>query len=93
MNLRLGTRYLREQLDRFGGSRTAALIAYNAGPHRYIRWREFPEFNGSDPELAIDRIPFSETRRYVKAINAHAYVYRHLYGLGVEPAEPDRVAR
>lgn len=93
VNLRLGTRYLREQLDRFGGSLTAALIAYNAGPHRYIRWREFPEFNGSDPELAIDRIPFSETRRYVKAINAHAYVYRHLYGLGVEPVEPDRVAR
>jgi soluble lytic murein transglycosylase len=80
LSLELGARYLAAMLDRFDGSWTAALIAYNAGPRRYERWRGFPEFGG-DRELAVERIPFGETRRYVKAVLRNVRVYRRLHGL------------
>src|SRR5204863_74069 len=38
-SLRLGARYLRRQLDRFGG-KEQALAAYNAGPERVRAWLE-----------------------------------------------------
>ncbi len=79
VNLRLGTTYLADMLERFDGSTVGALISYNAGPHRYLRWRDLAE--RTDPELFIERIPFRETRDYVKAVRAHAYIYRQLYGL------------
>ncbi|MCL7980702.1 MAG: transglycosylase SLT domain-containing protein [marine benthic group bacterium] len=81
VNLDLGTLYLRELLDRNGGALAPALISYNAGPHRYARWREFPEFS-ADAELLVERIPFRETRVYVKTITAYRHIYRHLYDLG-----------
>lgn len=80
LSLELGARYLAAMLDRFDDSRIAALIAYNAGPHRYERWRSFPEFGG-DRELAVERIPFGETRRYVKAVLRNVRVYRRLHDL------------
>ena len=80
INLLLGSRYLASLLRRFSGSRTGALISYNAGPHRFVSWRDFPEYN-VDEELFIERIPFEETRRYVKNVEANAYIYRRLYGL------------
>jgi soluble lytic murein transglycosylase len=80
INLMLGSRYLASLLRRFRGSRTGALISYNAGPHRFVSWRNFPEYS-VDEELFIERIPFSETRRYVKNVEANAYIYRRLYDL------------
>ncbi len=84
VNLALGSRYLRELLERHGGSVVPALISYNAGPHRYTAWRRFPEFSAST-DLMIDRIPFSETRRYVKAILSYRYIYSKLYDLEGNP--------
>jgi soluble lytic murein transglycosylase len=84
VNLALGSRYLRELLERRGGSVVPALISYNAGPHRYTAWRRFPEFSAST-DLMIDRIPFSETRRYVKAILSYRYIYSRLYDLTEKP--------
>lgn len=87
INMTLGARYLRDLLDRYGGSVTPALISYNAGPHRYVRWREYPEFQ-ADAELMIERIPFRETRLYVKTIIAYRYIYRQLWGLGENEEVP-----
>lgn len=53
-NLEGGARYLREQLDRFGGDLEKALAAYNAGPGRVER-------SGGVPNIR-------ETRQYVAAI-------------------------
>ena len=55
-NLEGGARYLRAQLDTFGGDLEKALAAYNAGPHRVQR---------SD---GVHRI--RETQNYVSAILA-----------------------
>lgn len=86
VNLRLGTLYLRELLDRNGGALAPALISYNAGPHRYARWREFPEFS-ADAELLVERIPFTETRIYVKTITAYRHIYGRLWGLAARPVD------
>ncbi|MDX1577245.1 MAG: transglycosylase SLT domain-containing protein [Gemmatimonadota bacterium] len=85
VNLLLGTRYLADVLDRFDGSPLAGMISYNAGPHRWVRWREFPEF--SDPEQLVERIPFRETREYVRAVIELSEIYRFLYP-DLEPPVP-----
>ena len=77
VNLMLGTRYLSEVLGRFGGFDIAGMISYNAGPHRYTTWRDFPEF--SDEEKLVERIPYRETREYVRAVTELADIYRFLY--------------
>ncbi len=77
-NAHLGMAYLHDQLDAFGGRLPVVLAAYNAGPHRITRWREFPEF--ADDETFSERIPFAETRDYVKIVQNNARIYAALYG-------------
>ena len=77
VNLMLGTQYLSDVLGRFDGFDIAGMISYNAGPHRYARWRDFPEF--SDQETLVERIPYRETREYVRAVTELAEIYRFLY--------------
>ena len=77
VNIKLGVSYLAEVLDRFDGVFYAGLISYNAGPHRYERWRNFPEFG--DNELLVERIPYKETREYVRAVSSLADIYQFLY--------------
>jgi soluble lytic murein transglycosylase len=78
INLRIGTRYLAEQIRSHGGRLVDAIAAYNAGPQRVSRWKQFPEYG--DPELFIERIPFQETRDYVMIVQQNARIYRELYG-------------
>ncbi len=77
VNLMLGTRYLSDVLDRFDRFDIAGMISYNAGPQRYDRWRDFPEF--ADTEQLVERIPYRETREYVRAVTELSGIYRFLY--------------
>jgi soluble lytic murein transglycosylase len=77
INVRLGTRFLASELSHWNGDRVLAFVAYNAGPGRASRWRSFPEFR--DRELFIERIPFEETRDYVKILTRNTEIYRGLY--------------
>jgi soluble lytic murein transglycosylase len=77
-NVTLGMRYLAEQLDAYDDRLPVVLSAYNAGPTRVTRWRRlFPEF--PDDELFSERIPFEETREYVKIVQQNGRMYRALY--------------
>ena len=83
-NLKLGSAYLIQLLERFDGSVMLALAGYNAGPHRVQRWiKEYgdprrPEVDAVD---WAERIPFSETRNYVQRILETIPVYRARLGL------------
>ena len=79
-NIRLGMRYFKDLVDRFGGAHYA-LASYNAGEHRIARW--IAERPGFDQDEFIDDIPFPETQNYVKRILGTADDYRRLYGGGV----------
>jgi soluble lytic murein transglycosylase-like protein len=57
-----GAKYLRQQLDAFGGDVTRALAVYNAGPGAVQRYGGVP--------------PYAETQNYVRAVQANAAAYR-----------------
>ena len=78
VNVHLGTRYLADLMDRYDGDIPIVLSAYNAGPTRANRWRHFPE--AEDPHRFTERIPFVETRGYVKNVVRNRALYRWLYG-------------
>jgi soluble lytic murein transglycosylase len=73
-NIRLGTRYLRQMLDQFGGVQAYALAAYNAGDNRVAEWRAAGTYSGIDE--FVESIPFTETRGYVEAILRNEETYR-----------------
>ena len=79
INLHLGTSFWVDMERRYGdGKLPLVLSAYNAGPTRARRWRRLPEF--ADPLRFTERIPFDETRGYVKAITRNIGLYQFLYG-------------
>lgn len=79
INLHLGTTFLSDMNRRFGDRHLPLLLsAYNAGPTRANRWRRFPEV--TDELRFVERIPFTETRGYVKNIRRNLALYRLLYG-------------
>jgi soluble lytic murein transglycosylase len=77
INLQLGTRNLRQVLDRFGGQPEYALAAYNAGDVPVRQWMSAGDYKDI-PEF-VESIPYSETREYVQAILRNREMYRTLY--------------
>ncbi len=73
-NIRLGTRYLRQMLDKFGGVQEYALAAYNAGDSRVTDWQSAGPYHGLDE--FVESIPFTQTREYVEAILRNEETYR-----------------
>ena len=76
-NIKLGTAYLGQLLQRFNDNRILALAAYNAGPSRAKKWHTNPQ----PIDAFIEGIPFAETRAYVKAVLLYAAIYAQLNGL------------
>ncbi len=79
INLHLGTAFLVDMERRYAdGELPLVLSAYNAGPTRARRWRQLPEFE--DLLRFTERIPFDETRGYVKNVTRNIGLYQFLYG-------------
>lgn len=77
-NINFGAFYLRHVMDKFDDHQVLATASYNAGPHRINKWLEDRSL---DADIWIDTIPFTETRRYVRAVLAYAAIYEyHLTG-------------
>ncbi len=79
-NIRLGTRYLRKTLDKFGGITEYALAAYNAGDERVVDWEAGGPYQGIDE--FVESIPFTETREYVEAILRNQETYKAIDAFG-----------
>ena len=78
INIHLGVAFFSDMRRRFGDNLPLILSAYNAGPTRATRWRQFPEV--ADPLRFVERIPFTETRGYVKNVSLNWAIYTWLYG-------------
>ena len=61
-SLQGGAKYLRQQLDRFGGDEKLALAAYNAGPGAVQKFGGVP--------------PYAETQNYVTSVMSKAAAFR-----------------
>lgn len=76
LNIRLGSTYLRDKLQRYQGNRLAAAAAYNAGPGRVDRWLREYDIDAFD--LFVERIPYRETRDYVQAVLSYRAIFESL---------------
>ena len=76
VSLQLGSFHLQELLGRYP-RRVEVLAAYNAGASRVDRWSR--RVGVEDPEVFAERIPFVETRGYVRVIQRNVELYRSLY--------------
>jgi soluble lytic murein transglycosylase len=76
-NVHLGAAFLSD-LQRRYRELQISLAAYNAGPTRARRWVQSRAYR-VDPEIFAERIPFSETRGYVRNIQTQLRIYRQLY--------------
>ncbi len=83
-SLRGGAKYLRQQLDRFGGDYPKAIAAYNAGPGAVQKYGGVP--------------PYAETQAYVPRVMGYFTEFggasggpRATSALGVESTDPGRM--
>jgi soluble lytic murein transglycosylase len=83
-NIRLGARYLRQTLDKFGGVTEYALAAYNAGDSRVVDWEASGPYTGIDE--FVESIPFAQTRDYVQAILRNVEIYKAIDASAAAPA-------
>lgn len=76
-NLRIGARYMSGLRKRFGDAYPLAIAGYNAGPGAPANWIE--DRPAWDLDLWVERIPYTETRNYVKRVWSSYFVYQVLY--------------
>jgi len=72
-NIDMGSYYLSQIGRRFGSHLALTASSYNAGPHRTRTW--LPREDSVAADIWIDTIPFSETRRYVRAVLAYMTIF------------------
>ncbi len=75
-NLIIGIYYMDRLIKRYGNV-VPALASYNAGPRNVKKWLKL--INTDDPLYFIERVPFKETRKYVKLILRNYFYYKKLY--------------
>ncbi len=79
VSITIGTVHMAELVGRYTDL-TRILAAYNAGISRVDRWDD--KLGVEDPEVFAERIPFVETRDYVRIIQRNRDLYRVLYDWG-----------
>ena len=72
-NISIGSAYLRQLLDKYGGLPYVTIAAYNAGPTPTARW--LAQRPGFDADFWIETISYKETRDYVARVLAFSVIY------------------
>ena len=77
VSIALGTRLLSQLRKSYPNRPDLPVAAYNGGAVVVRRW--LTERRTDDVDLFIERIPFDETRNYVKRVLASQAAYAYLY--------------
>ena len=77
-NIRVAGWYIGRLYHQYNAVLPRAIGAYNAGPGAMGRWVQ--GFGGDDLDMFIERIPYDETRGYVRRVVQNLARYRYLYG-------------
>ncbi len=83
LNIEMGTFYLAQLLEEFGGNRILATAAYNAGPNRVKRVLSRQQ-EQMPADIWVENLPYGETRNYIKNVMAFSVVY----GIKLKLAKP-----
>lgn len=75
LNLEFAAWYLSSLIHRFDGRLPLAVAAYNGGPHNVRRWIQ-QSAEGTPLDVLLERIPFTQTHRYVRKVLVHYDAYR-----------------
>ncbi len=79
-NIEFAAWYLTSLIRRFDGHLPLAVAAYNAGPHNVRRWiQQSPD--DATVDVLLERIPFTQTHRYVRRVLVYHQAYRAQQGL------------
>jgi len=87
-NVTIGSAYLDDLVERFGGSYVLAVAGYNAGPGRVAGWLRDNGHPRDDLDGTIDwieKIGVGETRNYVQRVMENLEIYRAVMGRGSAP--------
>lgn len=76
VSLTLGHYHLGNLFDRYK-EEVQVLVAYNAGGNKIAQWQK--RRGTQDWELFVERIPFAETRDYVRIVLRNEEYYRRMY--------------
>jgi soluble lytic murein transglycosylase len=83
VNAKIGARYLDAMVKQHGGNPFLALAAYNAGGGRTKEWRT--AWGDLPTDEFVERIPFRETRDYVKRVMGTWQTYRWQFDTSQSP--------
>ena len=72
-NIAIGSAYLRQLMDKYGGKPYQVIAGYNAGPAPLGRW--ISQRPTMDADFWIETISYKETREYVARILAFSVIY------------------
>ena len=75
-NIRLGVKEIEGLYEEYGGVMPLSIAAYNAGSRRVREW--IKRSGRMDLDRFVERIPFDETRNYVRRVMSHYARYRYL---------------
>ena len=82
-NLEFAAWYLASLIRRFDGHLPLAIAAYNGGPHNVRRWMQ--DHSENIPlDALLERIPFTQTHRYVRKVLVNYEAYRSQQGLEMQ---------
>jgi soluble lytic murein transglycosylase len=90
-NIRLGTAHFAALTVKYGGNMVRSIAAYNAGAIAVDKW--MGRFGEVEDDEFVERIPYLETRGYVKKVLRNAALYRRIYGDGASGGGKDPAIR
>ncbi len=76
-NIMLGCWYIGQLMKEFNNNMDLVIAAYNGGSGNVKEWLN--DRNYSKSGYSLDKIPFTETERFVKRVKNYYYVYTKLY--------------
>jgi len=76
-NISIGAWYLADLQREFNGNITLMLAAYNGGRGNVKKWLDAESQN--NPSQGLEKVPFPETRQFVRKVLWYRKVYGYLY--------------
>ena len=78
ISIYIGTKYIKNLLEKYNNNLVFTIAAYNAGEHKIKEWSS--RFADREIDEFIESIPYPETKNYVKKVITNYENYYRIYG-------------